>query len=73
MFPKMFVVERLAWQLVLYKEIVFVIATVVGQDGIPELVEVSSADNTMSKASEIWHSIRVYYTYTIIGMFADPQ
>ena len=31
----------------------------VGQDGHPELVEVSSPDNTMSKATEIWHSIRV--------------
>ncbi|KAJ4343401.1 hypothetical protein N0V95_006663 [Ascochyta clinopodiicola] len=31
----------------------------VGPDGHPELVEVSSADNTMSKATEIWHSIRV--------------
>jgi hypothetical protein len=29
MFPKMLVVERLAWQFVLYKEIVLVIATVV--------------------------------------------
>lgn len=45
----------------------------VGPDGIPELVEVSSADNTMSKASEIWHSIRVCYTYAVIGMFADTQ
>ncbi|KAF9690509.1 hypothetical protein EKO04_011470 [Ascochyta lentis] len=30
----------------------------VGPDGHPELVEVSSADNTMSKATEIWHSIK---------------
>jgi hypothetical protein len=45
----------------------------VGPDGIPELVEVSSADNTMSKASEIWHSIRVRYTCTISGMLADNQ
>jgi hypothetical protein len=46
MFSKMFVVERLAWQFVLYKEIVFVIATVVGQrrcvgeDGISSLSRV---------------------------------
>ncbi|KAJ4401777.1 hypothetical protein N0V91_007676 [Didymella pomorum] len=30
----------------------------VGPDGVPQLVEVSSADNTMSKATEIWHSLR---------------
>ena len=39
----------------------------VGQDGHPELVEVSSPDNTMSKATEIWHSIRVS------RMFGDQQ
>ena len=33
----------------------------VGPDGLPELVEVSSAENTMSKATEIWHSIRVCF------------
>ncbi|KAH7092600.1 hypothetical protein FB567DRAFT_463822 [Paraphoma chrysanthemicola] len=30
----------------------------VGLDGLPELVEVSGADNAMSKATEIWHSLR---------------
>lgn len=30
----------------------------VGPNGLPELVEISSADNTMSKATEIWHSLR---------------
>ncbi|KAH7066201.1 hypothetical protein BKA63DRAFT_496058 [Paraphoma chrysanthemicola] len=30
----------------------------VGPDGLPELVEVSGADNAMSKATEIWHSLR---------------
>ncbi|KAF2023267.1 hypothetical protein EK21DRAFT_81327 [Setomelanomma holmii] len=30
----------------------------VGPNGLPKLVEVSGADNTMSKATEIWHSLR---------------
>lgn len=38
----------------------------VGPDGVPELVEVSSVDNTMSKATEIWHSIRVGYLFLML-------
>ncbi|KAJ4364067.1 hypothetical protein N0V83_009522 [Neocucurbitaria cava] len=30
----------------------------VGPNGVPELVEVSGADNGMSKATEIWHALR---------------
>lgn len=30
----------------------------VGSNGFPELVEVSGSDNTMSKATEIWHALR---------------